>query len=157
MITLLKRLAILTAIGAVLYIFFAFDLGQYLTLDYLKSSQQQLASLYAENTLAFLGGYFLIYVVVTALSLPGAAVMSLAGGALFGFWVGVVLVSFASTIGATCACFVARYILGQTVQERFPDKLVKVNQGIENEGAFYLFTLRLIPIFPFLSSIWLWD
>ncbi len=147
--TLIERLGIILIIGALLYIFFSYDLGVYLTLDYLKASHSQFAALYNTHTLTFLAAYFGIYIIVTALSLPGATVMSLAGGALFGFWTGLVIVSFASTIGATLACFVARYIFGQSVQERFPDKLEKINQGIEREGAFYLFTLRLIPIFPF--------
>ena len=90
-----------------------------------------------------------IYIVVTALSLPGAAVMTLAGGAMFGFWIGCIVVSFASTIGATIACFVARFLLRDWVQNRFGDKLTSINKGIEKEGAFYLFSLRLVPIFPF--------
>jgi uncharacterized membrane protein YdjX (TVP38/TMEM64 family) len=90
-----------------------------------------------------------IYIVVTALSLPGAAVMTLAGGGLFGFWVGLVVVSFASSIGATLACFVSRFLLREWVQNKFGDKLHSINKGIEEEGAFYLFSLRLVPIFPF--------
>ena len=86
---------------------------------------------------------------MTALSLPGAAVLTLAGGALFGLWVGIIVVSFASTIGATLACFVSRFILRDWVQNKFGDKLRTINRGIENEGAFYLFTMRLIPAFPF--------
>ena len=91
----------------------------------------------------------LIYIVVTALSLPGAAVMTLAGGALFGFVVGTIVVSFASTIGATLACFVSRFLLREWVQKKFGDKLKSINKGIQDEGAFYLFTMRLIPVFPF--------
>jgi uncharacterized membrane protein YdjX (TVP38/TMEM64 family) len=91
----------------------------------------------------------LMYILVTSLSLPGAAVMTLAGGALFGLLTGTVVVSFASTIGATLACFVSRFILRDWVQGKFGDKLKTVNEGIEKEGAFYLFTLRLIPVFPF--------
>jgi uncharacterized membrane protein YdjX (TVP38/TMEM64 family) len=90
-----------------------------------------------------------IYILVTALSLPGAAVMTLAGGALFGLLTGSLVVSFASTIGATLACFASRFLLRDWVQARFGEKLKAVNEGIEKEGAFYLFTLRLIPIFPF--------
>jgi uncharacterized membrane protein YdjX (TVP38/TMEM64 family) len=91
----------------------------------------------------------LIYIVVTALSLPGAAVMTLAGGGLFGLVTGTIVVSFASTIGATCACVVARYLLRDWVQNKFGDKLKKINDGMEKEGGFYLFSLRLVPIFPF--------
>jgi uncharacterized membrane protein YdjX (TVP38/TMEM64 family) len=90
-----------------------------------------------------------VYIVATSLSLPGAAVLTLAGGALFGLLVGTVVVSFASTIGATLACFVSRFILQNWVQNRFGHRLASVNQGIEQEGAFYLFTLRLVPLFPF--------
>jgi uncharacterized membrane protein YdjX (TVP38/TMEM64 family) len=91
----------------------------------------------------------LIYILVTSLSLPGAAVMTLAGGALFGLWAGIVVISFSSTIGATLACAVSRFLLRDWVQTRFADKLKSVNEGIGREGAFYLFTLRLVPIFPF--------
>ena len=91
----------------------------------------------------------LIYILVTSLSLPGAAVMTLAGGAFFGLVVGTVVVSFASTIGATLACFVSRFILRDWIQSRFGEKLKTVNEGVEKEGAFYLFTVRLIPVFPF--------
>jgi uncharacterized membrane protein YdjX (TVP38/TMEM64 family) len=92
---------------------------------------------------------FLVYVAVTALSLPGAAVLTLAGGGLFGFLVGLVVVSFASSIGATLACLVSRFLLREWVQNKFGDKLHSINKGIEEEGAFYLFSLRLVPIFPF--------
>ena len=94
-------------------------------------------------------GYGLIYVLATSLSLPGAAILTLAGGALFGLWTGILTVSFASTIGATLACAVSRFILRDWVQTKFGEKIKAVNDGIEKEGAFYLFTLRLVPIFPF--------
>lgn len=83
------------------------------------------------------------------MSLPGAVVLTIVGGALFGFLTGTLIVSFASTIGATLACFVARFLLRDWVQGKFGDKIVKINEGIGKEGAFYLFTLRLIPVFPF--------
>jgi uncharacterized membrane protein YdjX (TVP38/TMEM64 family) len=95
------------------------------------------------------GGYFLCYVLMAALSLPGATVMGLAGGAVFGFWVGTAAVSFASTIGATLAFLMSRYLLRDAVQSRFGDRLAAVNEGVAREGAWYLFTLRLIPVFPF--------
>ena len=93
-------------------------------------------------------GYGVIYVLATSLSLPGAAVLTIAGGALFGLWTGTLTVSFASTIGATLACIVSRFILRDSIQAKFGDRIKTVNDGIEKEGAFYLFTLRLIPIFP---------
>lgn len=146
---IVQRLVIL-AIGVLaVFLFIAFDLDQYLTLSYLKESQENFQSMYQKNRLTVISIYMLIYIAVTALSLPGAAVMTLAGGALFGFWVGLVAVSFASTLGATLACAVSRFLLQDWVQGRFGDKLKMINEGIEKEGAFYLFTLRLIPVVPF--------
>lgn len=129
--------------------FFAFDLGHYLTLEYLKSQRQAFLDFYADNHLATLAVYFCVYVVVTALSLPGATVMTLAGGAVFGLATGFVVISFASTIGATLAFLISRFVLRDYVQTRFRDKLKAINAGVEREGDFYLFTLRLIPLFPF--------
>jgi len=146
---LLQRLLIVAAIVVAVILFKVLGLGHYLTLDYLKASQDKFSQLYGENRLAVITAYMAIYITVTALSLPGAAVMTLAGGAMFGFWIGFVVVSFASTIGATLACFVARFLLRDWVQNRFGDKLSTINNGIEKEGAFYLFSLRLVPIFPF--------
>ncbi|WP_027714298.1 dihydrolipoyl dehydrogenase [Desulfuromonas sp. TF] len=136
---------IMVLVGA----FFAFDLGQYLTLDYLKARQHDFQQFYASHRALTLGAYFLIYVVVTALSLPGAAIMTLAGGALFGFIPALIVVSFASTIGATLAFLISRFLLRDWVQARFGERLRAINAGVEKEGAFYLFTLRLVPIFPF--------
>ncbi len=130
-------------------LFFYFDLGQYLTLTYLKDSQEKLNTLYLENRVMVIAVYMAIYILVTALSLPGAVIMTLAGGALFGLVTGTIVISFASTIGATLACFVSRFLLREWVQDKFGDKLKAINEGIDREGAFYLFTLRLIPIFPF--------
>jgi uncharacterized membrane protein YdjX (TVP38/TMEM64 family) len=97
-----------------------------------------------------IGGYFRVYVAVTALSLPGAAIMTLlAGGAIFGLWVGTLVVSFASSIGATLAMLAARYVLRDSVKARFGARLAEIDRGVEREGAFYLFTLRLVPLFPF--------
>jgi len=129
--------------------FFAFDLHRFLTLEYLKDRQQAFADFYAANRTLTIAIYFILYVVVTALSLPGAAVMTLAGGALLGFWVALVTVSFASTLGATLAFLASRFLLRDWVQSKFGDKLKAINQGVEKEGAFYLFTLRLVPLFPF--------
>ena len=136
---------VLGAVGA----FFYLDLGQYFTLDYIKDSQAKFQQLYGDNRLSVIAAYMAVYILVTALSLPGAVVMTLAGGALFGLAVGTVVISFASTIGATLACLVARTLLRDGVQNRFGDKLATFNEGIDREGGFYLFTLRLIPIFPF--------
>jgi uncharacterized membrane protein YdjX (TVP38/TMEM64 family) len=146
---LIKKLIIVAIVVAAAVAFRVYHLEQYFSLAYIKGSQAKFAALYAQQQFLVLGVYFAIYVAVTALSLPGAVVMTLAGGALFGLWTGLLVVSFASSIGATLACFVARFVLRDWVQNKFGDKLSAINQGIETEGAFYLFTLRLVPIFPF--------
>ncbi len=144
-----SKLLIIALIAGLVGAFFIFDLQQYLTLDYLKSRQDAFGRFYAEHRLLTIASYMGIYILVTALSLPGAAVMTLAGGALFGLWVGFVTISFASTIGATLAFLVSRFLLRDYVQSKFGDKLRAINDGVRNEGAFYLFSLRLVPIFPF--------
>lgn len=145
----IKRITVLCIIGVLIASYFLLNLGEYFSLEYLKESKEHFLELYNQHTFTFIAVYFCIYVVATALALPAATIISLAGGAMFGLVTGVIVVSFASSIGATLAFVVSRYVLRDWVQERFGDKLVKVNKGIEKEGAFYLFTLRLIPIFPF--------
>ncbi len=130
-------------------LFFALDLQDFFTLARLKSRQASLMEFYSAHTLLTAGIYMGIYIAVTALSLPGAAVMTLAGGAIFGLAIGTVIVSFASTIGATLAFLAARFLFKDYVQTRFSDKLAAINKGIEKDGMFYLFTLRLVPVFPF--------
>ena len=146
---IVQRVLVIFAIAAVVVTFKFLGLGHYLTLSYLKESQAYFAGLYSDNPVAAIITYMTIYIVVTALSLPGAAVLTLAGGGLFGFTVGLVVVSFASSIGATLACLVSRFLLRDWVQNKFGDKLHSINRGIDEEGAFYLFSLRLVPIFPF--------
>jgi pyruvate/2-oxoglutarate dehydrogenase complex dihydrolipoamide dehydrogenase (E3) component/uncharacterized membrane protein YdjX (TVP38/TMEM64 family) len=146
--TAARILILLVAIG-LLTIFFSFDLHQKMTLEGLKSGLVQLHAWRDAEPLQMTLGYFFLYVLTTALSLPGALVLTLAGGAIFGFVQGFVLVSFASTVGATLAFLAARYVLRDWVQQRFGEKLKPMNDGIEKEGAFYLFTLRLVPVFPF--------
>ncbi len=146
---IVNRIIILGAIILVVIAFNYFDLGQYFTLSYIKASQEKFQALYTANRFLVIAAYMGIYIAVTALSLPGAAVLTLAGGALLGLLVGTVTVSFASTIGATLACFVSRFLLRDWVQNKFGNKLTTINQGIEKEGSFYLFSLRLVPIFPF--------
>ena len=145
----INKIIIASAIVLFIAAFTYLDLGSYLTLTYIKESQGYFQDLYRENQLQVIASYMLIYIIVTALSLPGAAVMTIAGGALFGLTVGIVAVSIASSIGATLACFFARFILRDWVQGKFGEKLKTINEGIEKEGAFYLFTARLIPVFPF--------
>ncbi|MBI3157450.1 MAG: FAD-dependent oxidoreductase [Burkholderiales bacterium] len=144
-----RKIVLLAIVVALVAAFFAFDLGRLLSLDYVKGAQAQLDALYAERPLQVIGAYFAIYVAVTALSLPGAAIMTLLGGAIFGLVVGTVVVSFASTIGATLAMLVARYLLRDGVRARFGARLAEIDKGVQREGGFYLFTLRLVPIFPF--------
>ena len=144
-----KKLLLLFGVAALVLGFFALGLNDYLTLDQLKASQVRFSELLAQYPVLVPAAYFVIYVIVTALSLPGAAIMTLAGGALFGLWQGLLLVSFASSIGATLAFLVARFLLRDTVERRFRERLKAIDRGIERDGAFYLFTLRLVPIFPF--------
>ncbi len=142
-ITLLVMVAILVAA------FFLFDLGRYFNLEYLKQQQAVMDAFYERQPLTTALYYFLLYIVITGLSLPGAAILTLAGGAIFGLLWGTVIVSFASTIGATLAFLFSRYLFRDAIQGRFADKLTAINRGMAEEGAFYLFTLRLVPIFPF--------
>jgi uncharacterized membrane protein YdjX (TVP38/TMEM64 family) len=145
----LKKIAIVAVIVALIVIFKVLGLGHYLTLSYVKESQEKFAAVYSDHRLMVIATYMAIYILVTSLSLPGAAVMTLAGGALFGLWIGTIVVSFASAAGATLACLISRFVLRDWVQHKVGDKLNTVNEGIEKEGSFYLFTLRLIPVFPF--------
>jgi pyruvate/2-oxoglutarate dehydrogenase complex dihydrolipoamide dehydrogenase (E3) component/uncharacterized membrane protein YdjX (TVP38/TMEM64 family) len=140
-------LLLLFAIGS----YFFFDLGQYLTLDAIKQRQAGLAAAFAEKPLVVALSFLLIYIAVTALSIPGALLLTLLGGAIFGLVKGTILVSFASSIGATLAFLASRFLLRDTVQSKFGDKLQAINKGVEKDGAFYLFTLRLIPVFPFFA------
>lgn len=144
-----NRKLVISVIVVLVAAFFFFDLGRFFSLEYIKSEQAALADLYASKPVMVIAGFFLIYVLVTALSLPGAAILTLAGGAQFGLILGVIIVSFASTIGATLAFLVSRYLLRDTIESRFGDKLRTFNDNIDKDGAFYLFTVRLVPIFPF--------
>jgi len=144
-----KKLALSAVIVAAIAAFFAFDLEQYLTLEFFQASRAKIDAYYAAHPLATIAIYFAVYVAVTALSLPGAAIMTLAGGAIFGLAVGTVVVSFASSIGATLAFLAARFLLRDWVQRRFGERLKAINEGVAREGAFYLFALRLVPVFPF--------
>lgn len=144
-----NRKLLFAVIVALIAAFFIFDVGRFFSLDYIKSEQAALTDLYAAKPFMVVASFFVIYIVVTALSLPGAAILTLAGGAQFGLLLGIVVVSFASTIGATIAFLVSRYLLRDTIESRFGEKLKTFNNNIEKDGAFYLFTVRLVPIFPF--------
>ncbi len=143
------KLLLVLLIAALVAAFFAFDLHHVLSLENLKAQQSALQARIGAHPATSVALYALLYVLVTALSLPGAAVMTLAGAALFGFWTTLVVVSFASTVGATLAFLVSRYLLHDAVQSRFGDRLQAINRGIARDGAFYLFSLRLVPLFPF--------
>jgi pyruvate/2-oxoglutarate dehydrogenase complex dihydrolipoamide dehydrogenase (E3) component/uncharacterized membrane protein YdjX (TVP38/TMEM64 family) len=143
------RILLLLVIVAGIAAFFVFDLGAYLTLANLKARQAELAGLVEARPLAAVAAFFLLYVTVTALSLPGAAILTLAAGAIFGLWQGTLIVSFASTLGASLAFLSSRYLLRDWVKGRFGKRVAAIDRGIEKDGAFYLLTLRLIPAFPF--------
>lgn len=129
--------------------FFSLDLGHHFTLQNLKEKETWLRTYYGGHQLAVIAGFLGVYVLSVALSLPIATVLTLAGGAIFGFWLGTLIVSVASTVGATLAFLGSRFLFHDWVQRRFGDKLQPLNEGIKREGAFYLFTLRLVPLFPF--------
>lgn len=145
----LRKFLLIGTIACLIAAFWFFDLGQYMGLENLKAQQQALDAQIEANRGLAAGLFFLLYVLVTSLSLPGAVLMTLAGGALFGLLGGTLLVSLASTLGATLAMLISRFLLRDWVQNRFGRRLGSINRGIEREGAFYLFALRLVPIFPF--------
>lgn len=145
----MNKKIILGIVFLALIVFLGMNFGQYFTLENAKSQQAQLATFIADNFIVAAASYFFAYVAITAFSIPGAAVVTLLGAALFGFWTSLLLVSFASTIGATLAFLSSRYLLRDWVQGKFGEKLSAINQGVERDGAFYLFSLRLIPVFPF--------
>jgi uncharacterized membrane protein YdjX (TVP38/TMEM64 family) len=143
-----KAILVLLFIAAVAS-YFLFDLGQYLSLENFKAQQAEIIAAKNANPAIYIAGFFLIYVAVTGLSIPGAAIMTLIAGALFGLVMGTFIVSFASTIGATLAFLGSRYVLRDWVQSKFGERLKAIDDGLAKDGAFYLFTLRLIPVFPF--------
>ncbi|MEY3634520.1 MAG: hypothetical protein RLZZ61_930 [Pseudomonadota bacterium] len=143
-----KAILVLVLLGA-LVAYFVFDLGQILSLENFKASQADIVAAKDANPVLYIAGFFILYVAVTGLSIPGAAIMTLIAGALFGVLVGTIIVSFASTIGATLAFLSARFVLRDWVQGKFGERLRAIDEGLEKDGAFYLFTLRLIPVFPF--------
>lgn len=144
-----KRWWLLGFLLVLIGLFFAFDLGRFFSLDALKVSQHEFVQFYRAQPIQVIGLYAVTYIVMAALSLPGAAVMSLAGGAVFGFWIGVPVVLISATLGATLAFWAARYLFRDAVQRRFGDRLEVINRNLERDGAFYLFSLRLVPAFPF--------
>ena len=148
---MLKRnqLIVLGVVGVLVALFFVFDLGRYVNLEFFQSQRSLVVGFYEDNRALTIVAFMAIYIAMAALSLPGAAIMTLAAGAIFGLPIGLVLVSLASAIGATLACVIARYLFRDAVQNRFGKYLGRVNEGVEKDGAFYLFALRLVPAFPF--------
>ncbi|MFT5709631.1 MAG: pyruvate/2-oxoglutarate dehydrogenase complex dihydrolipoamide dehydrogenase (E3) component [Halioglobus sp.] len=146
-----KQLSIVMVVIAAMLAWFYFDLGSYLQLESIQENIDDLRNWYSQNPVLTGLIYFAFYVIATALSVPGAVFLTLAGGALFGFWYGLLLVSFASSLGATLAFLVSRTLLRDWVQEKFSAYLGALNSGFEREGAFYLFSMRLVPIIPFVA------
>lgn len=145
----MRRTYIFILLVLAVTVFVFFDLDQYLSLEYFNQQKNAISSYQQQQPLLLALIYFVVYVLVTAFSLPGAAVMTLVGGALFGLGWGLLIVSFASTIGATLAFLIARSLLRDWVQEKFSNYLAAINAGVEKDGEFYLFSLRLVPVFPF--------
>jgi pyruvate/2-oxoglutarate dehydrogenase complex dihydrolipoamide dehydrogenase (E3) component/uncharacterized membrane protein YdjX (TVP38/TMEM64 family) len=145
----LRQIVLLLLLALAIGAFVALDFGRYLSFEQLKASQARFAQLHAEQPFTVAVVYFLIYVLATALSIPGAVIITLAGGAIFGLWQGLLIVSFASTVGATLAFLASRFLLRDWVEARFGQRLADINAGVNREGGFYLFTLRLIPVVPF--------
>jgi uncharacterized membrane protein YdjX (TVP38/TMEM64 family) len=143
------KLILVGVIAALIAAFFLLDLGEYASLTYLKTVHADAVAYVTNHPVGSSAAYFLVYVLVTGLSLPGAAVMTMAGGAVFGLIWGLALVSFASTIGASIAMLISRTLLRDWVQGRFGAQLAAVNEGLARDGAFYLFGLRMVPLFPF--------
>ncbi|MBI5846089.1 MAG: TVP38/TMEM64 family protein [Deltaproteobacteria bacterium] len=143
------RLLVLASAAAAIGLFFASGLHRHFTLEQAGLYREKFSHAYSSDTFFVIALYFCVYVAATALSLPGAAILSLLGGAIFGLWAGVVIVSFASSLGALAACALCRFVFRDWVEKKFGERLVAINRGIENEGAFYLFGLRLVPVFPF--------
>lgn len=143
------KIILACVVAALIAAFFVFDLKEYVSLDYLKSQQAQMNAFYNDNPVLVIAVFFLIYAGMAALSIPFATPLTLAGGAIFGTVTGVIVVSFASTIGATGAFLLTRFLFHDSIEKKFGDRLAGMNAGIEREGAFYVFGLRLVPILPF--------
>lgn len=146
---MLPRILTLLFMTLLIGIFFYLGLEKYLTLETLKSQQVAIENYRTTNPLLTTAAYILTYIVVTALSLPGATLLTLAAAAIFGLFWGTIIVSFASSIGATFAFLAARFLFRDSIKSRFGDRLNSFNEGVNQEGAFYLLSLRLVPVFPF--------
>jgi len=145
----MKKIVIVLLIGSLFGAIYFYDLTQYLNLEYVKSNLDVFKNYYNQNPWTCALGFSGIYILATALSIPGATILTLTSGAIFGLVKGVLIVSFSSTIGATLAFLASRYLLRDSIQSRYGEKLKTINKGVENDGASYLFSLRLLPVFPF--------
>jgi len=143
------KLALIFLFIIVIGLFFILDIGQHLDLAYIKSKQEAINNYYSMNPVRTGLIFFISYILITGVSLPGAGIMTLSGGAIFGVAWGTILVSFGSVFGATMAFIIIRYLLHDFVQKRFSKQLEPINRGIKNEGGFYLFSIRLISVVPF--------
>lgn len=144
-----KKLILIAILASLVASFFYFGLAEQLNIDYLKEKQLELSNLYSENPVLIATLFFIAYVTITALSLPAAVVLTLAAGAIFGLPIGLLIVSFASSIGATFAFLSVRYLFRESVESKLSKQLAPINKGVEKEGWLYLFSMRLVPIFPF--------
>ena len=143
------KIGIALAVILLFFLFWKLGLNNYLTIEYLKETKDAIIAMYLERPMTVTFAYMGIYIAATALSVPGAVILTLAGAAIFGLVKGTIIISFASTIGATIACFVARFLFRDWVKAKLGRHLAKIDQGLKSEGILYLFTLRLVPIFPF--------
>ena len=144
-----KKLILIGIVAILIAAFFFFGLHNHFNLQTLQEKRGDLIDIYNQNPFLIGGGFFLVYVAFTALSLPAAAILTLGAGAVFGFWQGLILVSFASSIGATLAFLIARYVLRESMESKFSSQLEKINAGVEKDGWLYCFSASLIPAFPF--------
>lgn len=145
----IKKIAIILIIASIVFGYYYFNLGNYFTFENLKNQQGYLNKYINEKPIFSSSVFFVVYIITVTFGFPGAAILTLAGGALFGLWIGTILVSFSSTIGASLNFLISRYLLRDTLESKFPDKIKEINNGIKEDGAFYLFTIRMIPVFPF--------
>lgn len=144
-----QKLVIAASVVMLIALFFVFDLGKYLTLESLKANRDALTTFYQKNRIVMAAAFITVYIIQTALSLPGAAVLSLAAGAVFGAVMGTLYVNIGATVGATLAFLVARYLFHDVIQNKFGSRLEKINKELEAQGFNYLLFLRLVPVFPF--------
>jgi uncharacterized membrane protein YdjX (TVP38/TMEM64 family) len=144
-----KKVLILLLAAIFIGLFFWFDLGRYLTLESLKQNRDYLVTLYRDHRIATVAIFMALYIIQTALALPGAAILSLAAGAVFGALMGTVYANIGATVGATLSFLVARYLFHDTIQDKFGPRLEKINKELDNAGFNYLLFLRLVPLFPF--------